>query len=64
MQGKLCFSAAAVDALNACSLTIQAAGSIGNAKAEPTVPITGFTMHLHEPFPHYIRENVETDLIM
>lgn len=53
-----------MDALNACSLTIQAAGSIGNAKAEPAVPITGFTMHLHEPFPHYIRENVETDLIM
>lgn len=28
------------------------------------VATTGFTLHLHEPFPHYIRRNMETDLIM
>lgn len=28
------------------------------------VATTGFTLHLHEPFPHYIRRNVEADLIM
>lgn len=36
----------------------------GSARAEATVPITGFTLHLHEPFPHYIRQKVEINLIM
>ena len=37
---------------------------VENARAEATVPTTGFTLHLHEPFAHYIRQKVEIDLIM
>lgn len=43
-------------ASNACSLSVQADGGREGGRRR--------RLHLHEPFPHHIRQKVEIDLLM